>query len=222
MKRLFLDESGECSFSSNSNCKHFVITILSVEENSIYKIKNHLKRKFADFIEKGWDKTKEIKAVELYRKFGANAVKKVITSLVSIPSLEISYIVINKDRIEHQSFRNAPYGTAYNYFTGVLLSKLIFEDNFHNIYLIYDKKNKETHENKHFKEYLKTKLFGTAFEENINIDFSVDGGDSHKWYGLQAVDYFSWAIFRRFESGDQRFFNLFSERIRRRREWYIE
>lgn len=61
MKNLFLDESGECSFAQSSSCKHFLITIISVDPSYNKKIKNRLKRKFAEFIGRGWDKAKEIK-----------------------------------------------------------------------------------------------------------------------------------------------------------------
>jgi len=223
MKRLFLDESGECSFSLRSDYRHFLVTILCVDASDVKKIQYRLKRKFADFIRKGWNKTKEPKATLLYknRKFGPQAISKVLTTLVTIPSLEVSYIVVNKQKISNQSFRNAPYGTAYNYFTGVLLSELIFLDGFDEVHLIYDKRNKETHENKHFREYLQTNIIGTALEKNLNVNFLVEGNDSALCYGLLAVDYFSWAIFRAFEHGDSQFLDLFSHRFKRKREWYI-
>ena len=223
MKRLFQDESGDCSFSNKSRHKHFLITILSIDPPFLNKVKNRLKGKFAHFIKKGWDKTQEVKAFKLnkYRKFGRDAVSSVLNTLITIPSLEINYIIVNKENITNQSFRNAPYGTAYNYFTGVLLSEIVFQDGFNNVYLVYDKRNKESHQNKHFQEYLKTKIFGIALENNTNVSLSIAGDDSHQQYGLLAVDYFSWAIFRKFEYQDDFFFKLFEGKLRRRREWYI-
>jgi len=107
-------------------------------------MKNDLKRKFGSLINKGWDKTQEAKAYEVFKnhKFGAKAIFEVLNSLSRIDTLEISYVIINKDKITNKSFRSAPYGTAYNYFTGVLLSELIFEDRFYDVQLIYDIKNK--------------------------------------------------------------------------------
>ena len=223
MIRLFQDESGDCSFSPNSHCKHFVITVLSIKPSNLNKLKNRLKRKFASFIKMGWDKTMECKAFNLNKdvRFGAKAVSSVIDTLVTIPSLEINYIVINKTKITNQSFRGAPYGTAYNYFTGVLLSETVFIDGLNNVYLIYDKRNKETHKNKHFREYLETKILGTALENNTNVNLLIEGYESHQCYGLLAADYFSWAVFRRFEYKDNRFYQMFEKRLRRRREWYI-
>ena len=139
-----------------------------------------------------------------------------------LPTLGISYIVVNKARIINESFRTAPYGTVYNYFTGILLSEMMFQDNLHEIHLIYDIRNKETHTNRHFQEYLQTKIYGMALENNININMIIQGEQSHKCYGLLAADYFSWAIFRKFEHAADSFFRLFENKLNRRREWYIK
>ncbi len=223
MKRLFLDESGDCSFSQNSCYKYFVITILSIDPPEVHKIKNRLRRKFASFIKMGWDKNEEFKAFNLYRnrKFGRKAMFDILATLATIPSLQISYIAINKKEIKNQSFRQASYGTAYNYFTGILLSEMIFQDGLNDIHLIYDRRNKESHKNKHFQEYLETKIFGTALEKGTSVNFLIEGDDSHNRYGLLAVDFFSWAIFRKFEYKDNHFFKLFESKLKRKREWYI-
>jgi len=223
-KHLFLDESGECSFSQTSSFRHFLITILSVDDCQARRIKGRLRRKFAAFVRGGWKRTKEIKAADLFRdsRFAAEAVADVLVDLIKIPSLEISYIVVNKERISHQPFRSAPYGIGYNYFTGVLLCELIFEDHLRSVRLNYDIRNKETHKNKHFKEHLETKIIGTALEKDTPIELSIHGFDSSRCYGLSAADFFSWAIFRKFEYDDDSFYNLFADRLRRRREWYLK
>lgn len=220
-KRLFLDESGECSFSAQSIYKHFVLTILSVDECEAKNIKKNLQRRFRHFINNGWPKDKEIKAVNLYSRLGNKAVNDIINSLLKLKSLEVSYIVVNKHGIKSEAFKQATYGIAYNYFTGILLSELIFQDGYHNTRLIYDLRNKETHEKRHFKEHLKTKILGMGLEKGVDIHLEIDGMQSDKCYGLMAVDFFSWAIFRKFEHGDDRFFKLFRDRLKRKREWYI-
>lgn len=221
--RLFMDESGECSFSENSICRHFLITIISVDPAEIEQIKKSLKRIYGKIIKKGWDKRKEPKAYELFKdkRFGKDTMEKILEALLRIPSLKINYIIVNKRNIINQSFRNAPYGTAYNYFTGVLLTEMIFDDGLGDVYLIYDQKNKETHANKHFREYLETKIYGTALEKEKTVSLRVKALESHNCYGLLAVDYFSWVIFRNFEAKDRRFFDLIKGSLGRRREWYI-
>jgi hypothetical protein len=222
-KHLFLDESGECSFSQTSTFRHFVITILSVDDPQANQIKRHLRRKFAGLVRKGWKKTREVKAADLFRdgRFAGAAVAEVLEALTRIGSLEVSYIVVNKERISHEPFRRAPYGIGYNYFTGVLLSELIFEDDFRKVRLNYDIRNKETHRNMHFKEHLETRIIGTALEKDTPIELSIHGFDSSCCYGLSAADFFSWGIFRKFEHADESFYNLFAHRLKRKREWYL-
>lgn len=224
MKRLFLDESGECSFSQDSCYTHFLITIISLDASMTNELRKRLRRKFADFVRNGWSKTREPKAYEIFkhRRFGAEAISSVLSTLMEVSTLEVSYIVVNKDKITHRSFRNAAYGTGYNYFTGLLLSELVLDDGFRNAHLIYDKKNKETHANRPFKEYLETKVVGAALERNIDIELVIEGEESQRSYGLLAVDYFSWAIYRKFEYGDSRFYDLLQDRLKRRREWHAQ
>ncbi len=223
MLQLFQDESGECSFSSESIYEHFLITILSIDPSQVFKLKNRLKRKYSIYIKKGWDKNREFKAFDLFKdkRFGYQVIVDILNTITSIDTLQISYLVIKKDNIKNKSFRDAPYGTAYNYFSGVLLSELVFMDNLPDIQLTFDKRNKETHPNKHFREYLETKIYGIALEKDADVGITIQGADSQQSYGLQAVDYCSWSIFRKFESNDARFYNLLLNKFLRRREWYI-
>jgi hypothetical protein len=194
-----------------------------IDDSEFTILKGKLKRQFAYFIRNGWDKTKEIKASELYKdiRFGASAVFRVLNALMQLNSIKISYLVVNKNNIKHQAFRDAPYGIGYNYFTGVLLSELVFQDNICDFQLTYDEKNKETHPNRRFVEYLQTKIYGSAFELDRNVAFTLKRGRSHESYGLRAADFICWSIFRKFEYSDNRFFDVFSQKILRRREWYI-
>lgn len=223
MRQLFLDESGECSFSSNSDYKHFLITILSIDPVHITKLKNGLGRRFASIINAGWNKQRELKATEVYKnkKFGSRSIMDILHVLIPIESLQISYLVVKKESITNPSFRSASYGIGYNYFTGTLLSELVFTDNIHEFQLIYDKRNKESHPNKHFREYLETKIYGTALEQNVNVNMTIQGADSQESYGLKGLDYFCWSIFRKFELGDDRFYRLFEHKLLCRRECYI-
>ena len=223
MVRLFQDESGESAFSASSIYRHFLVTILSVSVPDAKKLKRLLKRRIALLINKGWPEHKEPKAFELNRdiRFGRPVICSILKMLTAIPTLSINYIVVDKTKITNQSFMSSPYGIVYNYFTGILLSEMIFQDNLHKVHLTYDIRNKETHNKRRFKEYLQTKIYGMALENNLNIDMTITGENSHKCYGLLATDYFCWAIFRKFERADDYFVRLFENKIGRRREWYI-
>lgn len=224
MEYMFLDESGDCSFSDTSIAEHFVITVVTVNKYEMKKIKNHLKRVFVDIYSAGWNKSREVKAYDIFndRKFGQPWFEKIFGCLTNIGSLKVNYIVVRKKGLESETFKKAPYGIAYNYFTGRLLSELIFEDKIYSANLTFDKRNKETHDNKPFKEYLLTQINGKAFEEGLDVEFVLRPEDSQFCYGLIAADFFSWGIFRKIEYGDETYFDLFSSKIHRRQEWYIK
>ena len=86
MLLLFLDESGECSFSKDSNYKHFLITVVSIDPTELTELKNKLKRQFAYFIRNGWDRNKEVKASELFknRRIGSSAIFRVLNTLLQL------------------------------------------------------------------------------------------------------------------------------------------
>ena len=223
MIKLFQDESGESAFSADSIFRHFLVTILSIPASDAPKLKSILKHKIGLLIKKGWPRDKEPKAYEVNKdiRFGRATICDILKTLAEIPTLRINYIVVDKTKITNQSFISAPYGIVYNYFTGVLLSEMVFEDNLNNIHLTYDIRNKETHNKRRFTEYLQTKIYGMALEKRIHVDMFITGDCSHKCYGLLAVDYFCWAIFRKFERADDSFVELFKNKVGRRQEWYI-
>jgi hypothetical protein len=221
---LFQDESGDCAFSELSIYRHILIVIVSVLPNYVQQIERIFRYKIASFIKKGWPKNKELKAVDLYRntKFGKSAVNEVLDALHNTPSLGVNYIIIDKSKITNTSFRNAPYGTAYNYFTGILLSEMIFVNKLHSkcpISLIYDTRNKETSTNKHFNEYLQTKIYGNALENKVNVSLTITNDFSHQCFGLMAADFFSWSLFRKFEKNDDSFCKIFEDKLCRQHKW---
>ena len=231
----YSDESGESSFSQKSHFKHFVFCALTVGENGNNKIKNILKRKRAELLGKGLPPEIELKANilngirknayipgEVKNKIdGPEIIKELITKIVRVCSPRIDYITVNKDKITNNSLRNAPYGIAYNYFSGLILAPLCIE--LGEVALIIDQRNKELHHKKHFDGYLNTKILELCVEKDISrMDISILHGDSKIIPGLQAVDLFSWSIFRKFEYGDETFFNIFKHVIKSRREWWCD
>ena len=218
--KLFLDESGECSFSAKSAYKHFSLTVLSIPSNRYQDLKNCFKRQTRKLIASGWDKGREPKAATVYRnrRFGAPAVKTILESLTRIDGLRVSYLVVNKEAITHRPFRDAEYGIQYNYFSGVLLSEMVLQDGIHSGHLTYDARNKETNANMPFCEYIRTKIIGKAFEADAEVRFDLKSDESHICHGLAAVDYFSWAVFRKFEYGDLSYVEIFERKLLRRRE----
>jgi len=232
MYLTFMDESGDISFSNQSQSKYFSITCLTIDEAIKNKLKNTIKKKRAKLYKLGWPKKTEIKANILHglnrnrrlrKKLnvsieGDEFIKEILTSVKNSCHPRIDCITINKDKIKDESFRNAEYGIAYNYFAGKLLCPLIME--LQNCELTVDRRSKETHPKKHFNDYLKTQVIGEAFERSIKTTLNIHHLESHKNLGLQVVDFFSWGLYRHIAYRDSQFYDIFKELICGFQRWY--
>jgi hypothetical protein len=229
---IYCDESGESSFSDKSIYEYFSICTLTIDDNKRTKIKNTIKRKTAELYNLGWPKGIEIKASVLHgMKMNNNIpqktkdtitgdvfIEKILTSVKNACSPRIDYIVVRKDGLKDPSFRNAPYGIAYNFFAGQVLIPIFLE--YKDCFLTVDKRNKEMHSQRHFDGYIETKARGDAFEKGININLEIKHDESQTNYGLQAVDFFSWGIYRKVVKKDFRFFKIFNDLVQTNKEWY--
>ena len=229
---IYCDESGESSFSDKTAYKYFSICTLTIDENKRNKIKNTMQRKTAKLYNLGWPKEIEIKASILHglrmNKYipqelknsinGDDFIREILRSLKYACSPRIDYIIIGKEGLADPCFRNAPYGIAYNFFAGKVLIPIIL--NFKNCFLTIDRRNKEMHAQRHFDGYIETKARGDAFEKKIGVNLEIKHDDSQNNYGLMAVDFFSWGIYRKMKDKDVRFFEIFEDLVQIREEWY--
>ena len=109
----------------------------------------------------------------------------------------------------------------YNYFAGVLLCGLIQKLQIDDIDLVYDLRNKESHSEKHFTDYLHAKILGQAFETQTSMSLRIAGRESHMDRGLGAADFFCWSVFRQFEHADRQFMNDFRGKVAFKKGWYL-
>lgn len=229
---IYCDESGEASFSDKSAYEYFSICALTIDENKRNKIKNTMKRKIAKLYNLDWPKEIEIKASVLHGLKmnkeipqtvknainGDEFIKEVLTSLKYACSPRIDYIIVKKGGLKDPSFKNAPYAIAYNFFAGKILIPIIL--NYKDCFLTIDKRNKEMHAQRHFDGYIETKARGDAFEKKIEVCLEMKHDESQVNYGLQAVDFFSWSIYRKVTKKDLRFFEIFEDLVQIKEEWY--
>jgi hypothetical protein len=232
--KLFVDESGDISFSSDSISKYFLIAAIVLDNSLCGPMKNVIKRKYAELYRAGWPREIEIKAATLHnlshdKKIssqlttpinGDSVISKLLINMTQVCSPEVYCIAVNKQKITNRSLRCAEYGIAYNYFSKELLLPLILH--LGNCELIIDQRSKETHFRKRYDEYLKSTIVGEAFDKGIEVSFSIAHSDSRSVYGLQAIDYYCWALNRYIAHNDRRFFDLFSWNIKRLKKWYCD
>ena len=231
---IYCDESGEASFTDKSRVKYFGICAISIDATKKKKIQNTLKKKEAKLYKLGWPKEVEIKATVLHNLRhqdnipdevknainGDDVIKNTLLSLSRACYPRVDYIVVNKDYITSESFRNSPYGVAYNFFAGKILVPLILD--LENCLLTVDQRNKEMHHHKHFDGYIETKLSEESFESRANFNLEdIKHDESRSNWGLRAADYFSWAVYRKIANNDSRFFNVFKDILDvHSNEWY--
>ncbi len=228
MVYIFLDESGVTKgFDETKSSKTFNIALLTTEDQ------DSIKRVIRSFIKKaikaGWPQDIEIKAAELFKakhnrrvseafKYKHNSYKLIeeILQKLSECDLTIDYISVKKSGI-YPHLRESPYGILYNYFASkILIPKL---DRFSDVLLRADARNKEQHTMLKFEGYIETEAY-----LNIKhpIKLKIEHCDSKKVYGVRAVDFISWAIFRKYESKDSRFFDLFKNKVSDYQEWFYK
>jgi hypothetical protein len=202
MLYLYIDESGDLGFDflAKTPSEYFTITVLAVQgvENNrslINAVKKTLKRKLPK-------EQAEMKGVK-----DSKEVKMYFYKQVSVIPFEIYSVTLNKrcvyDSLAKQKDR------VYNFITRTVLDKIPFEDALPRIQLIIDK-SKSKEEIVEFNEYIIHHIKGRI---DPLVPLEIYHFPSNENFGLQAVDSFSWGIFRKYEKKDFEWFNVFKEKI---------
>ena len=99
----------------------------------------------------------------------------------------------------------------YNYVTNILLDRIITKklvDKTKKIHLIASRRETNKFLNENFKNYLTNQA-----RNNYRVDIKIEVKTPYEEKGLQAVDFISWAIFRKYEYGDDSYYNIIKEKI---------
>ncbi|GBE17093.1 hypothetical protein BMS3Abin15_00929 [bacterium BMS3Abin15] len=201
MAYIFLDESGDLGFKPTSS-KWFVFTIVLTNDHR--KIEKVIKR-----IRKGLSKKyKKVKELHAYHTQPINR-KRILKLLSQLKDLKILCIILNKKRVYVDLQKQKNY--LYNYAANILLDrlhnrKIINIDEPIDLYIDQKDTNKFIREN--FENYLKDN-FNKRGSKKVRIRIRP----SHTEKCLQAVDFISWAIFRKYEQGDYKYYNLIKKKI---------
>ncbi len=201
MAYIFLDESGDLGFKPKSS-KWFLFTI--VLTNNHKKIEKVIKN-----IRKGLKKKYKLKELHAYH---ANSVTKhrMLKKLSGLEDLKIFCIVLNKKKVYIDLQNQKNY--LYNYTANILLDRLynkrlIRTDEPISLYI--DQKDTSKFIRENFEKYLKDNLIKRGNNGKIEIRIKP----SHTEKCLQAVDFVSWAIFRKYEKGDYEYYEDIKDKI---------
>ena len=204
MYTIFLDESGDLGFNPKKrNSKYFVVTVLSTPnkkpiERIVKRIHSQLRKR-----------VKRLSGGILHAYKEKPVTKTRLLNLLSKTDCAIMTIYLNKEKVytRLQEERHV----LYNYVTNILLDRIMNKqlvDTKSKIYLMVSKRETNKFLNENFKNYLKDQLTN---KHSANIEIEIKTARQEK--SLQAVDFVSWAIFRRYEKDDDSYYKLVKRKI---------
>ena len=204
MAYIFLDESGDLGFNfqKKKTSKIFVVTCLFTEnkrpiEKVVKKTHSELKKKYK-------------------RRFGVlHAVKeKPLTRQRLLKRLNesdcaIMTIYLNKKKV-HTRLQDEKQ-VLYNFVANILLDRIYTKNIIHTknkIFLVASRRETNKFLNDNFKNYLNNQIKN---QHHGNLEINIKAPSEEK--ALQAVDFASWAIFRKYQYEDDSYYNLIKNKI---------
>ncbi len=203
MAYIFMDESGDLGFDFNKKgtSSFFLITFLFASnkrsiEKCVKKVHAGLRKKY-----------KKVGVLHAYVE--ESLTKKRLLTLLASKDCRIMTILLNKKKVYTRLQDEKP--VLYNYITNILLDrifskKLLQADD--PIEIIASRKETNKFLNQNFKTYLQLQL-----TENHDVSVTVSIRTPAEEKSLQAVDFVSWAIFRKHEYKDNTYYNIIRSAI---------
>jgi len=199
---ILLDESGDLGFKlDKGSSRFFVVTILFAQskrplEKIARTVHGSLRKKF-----------KRVGVLHAYRE--EDSTRRRLLSRLAQTDCSILAIVLNKEKVYTRL--QDEKAVLYNYVTNILLDRLfrrhpISPDQ--PITLIASQRETNRFLNENFKSYLQRQAVS-----NHHLILQIAVASPEKEKALQVVDFASWAIFRKFEHGDESYRSLIADRI---------
>ena len=204
MAYIFLDESGDLGFDFNKtrSSAFFVITCLMVDnKRTIEKIvgKTHaeLKRKHK----------KKGGVLHCYQE--KPITRRRLLNRLNKKECQVMAIYLNKNKVYARLHNQKEI--LYNYVANILLdriySKKLINPN-REIILVASRKETNKFLNQNFKDYLRS-----FAKRNHQLDLQIEIKTPFEEKSLQAVDFISWSIFRKYQYHDESYYNLIKQKI---------
>ena len=202
MTYIFLDESGDLGFGKRSS-KWFLFTLVVVDdprklERIIKKTRKSLKKKY------------KRKLSELHAYHCDDITRTRVLTNLAKEEIAVVTTVLNKNKVyvDLQNQKNYLYNFTANIILDRLINKKLVSGEEH-ISLVVDRKDTKKHLRDNFISYITEAMKKRRGGGNFKMSLAA----SHDEKGLQAVDFISWAIFRKYERGDFEFYELIKSKI---------
>lgn len=204
MVYIFLDESGDLGFNpKKSNSKYFIITLLAVRD------KKPIEKLVKEIHSKLRKKVKRISGGILHSYKEKPATRKRLLSNLNKKDCFLMTIYLNKSKVytELQEEKHLLYNYVANILIDRIMTKKLIKSN-SSVCLIAAKRETNKLLNSNFKDYLEKQIKN---KHGLIIKINIKTPNEEK--SLQAVDFVSWALFRKYEKGDSTYYNLIKSRI---------
>lgn len=204
MSYIFLDESGDLGFDpTKKNSKYFVITTLFTEdkrpiEKVVKKIHSGLRKR-----------VKKLSGGVLHCYKEKPLTRKRLLRLLTEKKCLIMAIYLNKAKV-YTKLQEEKH-VLYNYVVNILLDRIMnkkFVNPKSHINLIAERRETNRFLNENFRNYLNEQV-----KNSHKLDLKVDIKTPSEEKSLQAVDFVSWAIFRKYEQGDDSYYRVLKSKI---------
>ncbi|MBI2676651.1 MAG: DUF3800 domain-containing protein [Candidatus Yanofskybacteria bacterium] len=202
MPYILLDESGDLGFSfRKGSSKFFIVTIIFTEskrnlEKIARRVHKTLRKKF-----------KKVGVLHAYKE--ASITRQRLLKDLAKTDCGILLVILNKKKVFTKL--QDEKSVLYNYVTNILLERLMNKKPIpidKPIILIAAQRETNKFLNENFKSYLSKQI-----NNNHKISLKVEIATPAEEKSLQVVDFASWAIFRKYEFGDDSYYNLVKVRI---------
>ncbi len=196
LRYVFIDESGDLG---RLGSKHFIIA--AIITNNPKPIAQIIKRIRQRKLKKQIKELPEIKANN-----SDDRIRELVLTKLSKIDCSIIALVVKKDRI----FDNlmGAQNKLYNYLCKILLENLVGRGE---VKIVIDKKYTNRLLREDFDSYIKRELATYR-----SIKAQVSQILSHNSNELQVVDFIAWAINRKYNVDDNRYYNLIEDKISNR------
>ena len=207
---IYLDESGDLGFDFNKprTSRKFVITLLVCDgKNAIDSFRKAVRRSLKNKLNRNKSGSRIVQ--ELKGTKTSLEIKKYFYRNLSPKGWRLYTVVLNKQRVYEKLQKPQAKKKLYNFLAHFIIEKIDLKNAGTSVTLILDRcKNKE--EIRDFNNYIENQLEAVL---PLNIPLNIYHERSHENAGLQAVDLFSWGIFKKYEKGEYDWYTVYRNAI---------
>lgn len=204
MAYIFVDESGDLGFNfkKKKTSKYFLISFLFVPSLK--------KRRIAKIVSKVFltlKNSKKRKSGTLHAYKESPIIRFRLLNKLVEEDIKIMTICLDKEKIYTDI--KAEENLLYSNVTNILLNKIYTRELIpkgEKIELVASRRATNKLLNNNFKEYIES-------NKNNKLDINVSIVSPEKDKCLQAVDFVSWSIYRKYKDGDYSYYNVIKNKI---------